>query len=324
MDRVEVPRPKECTVSFAAPIVELRQRREVFREIETLDPETDDLRIAQLLLGRVFCDAFFHQALLAIVDWRTFGVATISPVLGRRGRGDMLADIKKRDADTLLFFALMHRDGYRSETGKATIARLSAIHKTFDIPPGDYTYVTGVLSFEVGRILERLGLPGLSDREERAMYGVWAGISREWGIEVPETAEELRSFYRGYEWTHYGPTEEGPLLARSVEQNFLNSWVPRPLHGLGAGVLRSMVDDRLLDLLELPRPSQRMRRLTSTLIGGYLRGRRIVPGPVREDNMIRPWSGEYGDDVDPRTVGPRWAATIQAPGCPYLAERSTA
>jgi hypothetical protein len=73
-----------------------------------------------------------------------------------------------------------------------------------------------------------------------------------------------------------------------------------------------MSDDHLLDTVGLSTARPAMRRATAIAVGGYLRGRRLVPGPVRDDLLIRPWSTEYGQDPDPARIGPAWAADIQA------------
>jgi hypothetical protein len=66
-----------------------------------------------------------------------------------------------------------------------------------------------------------------------------------------------------------------------------------------------------------------MKRLSSLAVAAYLRGRRLIPGPVREDLLMTPWTAEYGAIPDSSVVGPKWAKEIQAPGeekasaCPF-------
>jgi hypothetical protein len=301
----------------------LRERRAVLRELDGLDPETDYHRITQIALGRLFCDAFFHQALFTVAYWRQTAVQTIAPVLVRRGYGNTLTETRKRNDDTLLFFGLIYRDGPCSAAGKRTIGRLAEIHKTFDIPMDDYRYTIASLSFEPLRIPELLGVRGLTAKEARALFLFWREVGREWGVDLPEEQEELRAWFHAYERRTYVRSDDGIAIARAMERAFLDRWAPGRLRPLGAQVLRALADDHLLNAVDLRPAHPVVKRLTALAVAAYLRGRRLLPGPARDDLLMTPWTQEYGQIPDSSAVGPKWARHIQAPqaqpagACPF-------
>jgi ER-bound oxygenase mpaB/B'/Rubber oxygenase, catalytic domain len=301
----------------------LRARRQVLRELDRLDPETDWHRMTQIVLGRIFCDAFFHQALFTVAYWRQTSVQTMAPVLVRRGYGNTLTETRKRNDDTLLFFGLIYRDGPCSAGGQRTIARLAEIHQGFDIPQDDYRYTIASLCFEPLRIPELLGVRGLTEPEARAVFLFWRGVGRQWGVDIPEEQEEFRAWFEAYEQRTYRRTADGIAIARAMEKAFLDRWAPGVLRPLGAQVLRALADDHLLQAVDLPAAHPVIRRATALTVGTYLRARRLIPGPAREDLLLTPWTEEYGRIPDSSVIGPAWAQHIQAPvassgvACPF-------
>jgi hypothetical protein len=303
-----------------SPTAALRARRSALAEIARLDPEVDDHRITSLVLGRVFSDAFFHQALFSVAYWRQTAVETIAPILARRGRGDTLAGVRKRNDDTLLFFGLIYRDGHRSAEGTRTIDRLAKIHKTFDIPMDDYRYTIATLCFEPVRLPEQLGIDALTAREQRAMFLFWRQVGREWGVDIPEEQAAFRRWFHDYERRTYKLTDDGIAIAKAMERAFTDRFTPGPLREVGSQFLRSLADEHLLASVGMQPPHPVMKRASVLAVRAYLNGRRLVPGPARDDMLIAPWTREYGHTPDSSEVGPTWARNIQAEaraaGCP--------
>jgi hypothetical protein len=290
----------------------LVERRQVLRELEGLDPDQDARRMSEIVLGRLFHDAVLHQAMYTVGIWRQAAVGTIAPILARRGRGETLHAPQKRADDSLLLIGLMYRHGHSTPDGARTIGRLAQIHKSFPIPPDDYRYTIATFCYEPLRILEVLGIQGLTDREARAMYVFWTGVAQRWGIEIPGDQVSFRAWYHDYEQRAYRRTDDGVAVARATEKAFLDRWAPGPLRPVGAQVLRAMSDDHLLDTHGLSPARPGARWATALAVSAYLRTRRVVPGPVRDDLLIQPWSAEYGEHPDSSRVGPSWAADIQA------------
>lgn len=300
------------------PVSEVRVRRAVLKELDGLDPEVDFHRMSQLLLGSVFSDAFFNHAVFCVAYWRQVAVKTIAPVIGRYGAGDTLKNAQKRTDDTLTFFGLIYRDGFASERGGRTIDRLSTIHRTFDIPRDDYRYTIASLCFEATRMTGLLGIKGLTEAEDRALWKFWVHVGRRWGVDLPEdeTQEQFRQWFFDYERQTYERSDQCVAVARVMEEYFLKRWAPGPLRPAGRQLLRCLSDDLLLDTVDLPKPAPATRKAMGVAISAYLKGRRLMPGPTG-DNLVAPWSKEYGPDPSADEVGPRWARGIQVENrCP--------
>lgn len=310
------------------PLKELRARRAVNQRLASLNPETDYHDISKLVVGRVFADAFFNDALFTVAYWRQIAVRTIAPVLHQRGRGKTYQTTKRVD-DTLLFFGFLYRDGWQTSAAGATIDRLAAIHERFQIPPDDFRYTLSGLCFEAVRIPEILGCQILSEGEARALFLFWREVGRRWGVEVPEEQAAFRAWMAHYEETTYERTPEGPLLATAMGDDFCKRFFPGPLKALGYTLLRCCADAHLLDTVGQPHPSMLSRKIVGLLVRAYAAFRRFIPassGP----QLLRQWNQEYGDALSPMIIGPDWARNItpedrrhpKAGQCPFAAAKS--
>jgi hypothetical protein len=288
-----------------------RARRAVLARLAELDPEVDDHEITNLLLGRVFPDPWFHQALFTVSYYRQVAVRTIGPIIGRRGYGPTLTETLKRNDDTLLMFGFIYRDGYDSAAGHRTIDRLSAIHKTFDIRMDDYRYTIATLCYEPARIPEMLGVEALTKDEQRAIFNFWTKVGREWGVDIPEDQDAFRKWFHDYEQSTYERTKDAVEVSAAMEKCFLDRWAPGPLRPLGSQFLRALCDDHLLATVDMQPASPAMQKATRVAVDAYFKARRRIPGPAREDNIIRPWTKEYGRVPDSSEVGPTWSLEIQ-------------
>ena len=307
------------------PFKELKARRAINDRLAALDPETEFHEISKLVVGRVFADGFFNDALFTVAYWRQIAVRTIAPVLHQSGRGKTYETTKRVD-DTLLFFGFMYRDGWQTRAAGATIDRLAAIHERFQIPSDDFRYTLSGLCFEAVRIPEILGCQVLNDGEARALFLFWREVGRRWGIDVPEEQAAFRAWMAHYEETTYTRTPEGPLLATAMADDFCKRFFPGPLKRLGYTVLRCCADEHLLDTVGQPHPSQVSRRIIGLFVRAYAAFRRWVPASSSAQ-LLRPWNREYGKALDPMTVGPDWARKIapenrrreKAGQCPFAA-----
>jgi hypothetical protein len=311
------------------PLKELKARRAVNDQLRALNPETDFHQIAKLVVGRVFADAFFNDALFTVAYWRQIAIRTIAPVLHQSGRGKTYETTKRVD-DTLLFFGFLYRDGWQTRRAGATIDRLAAMHERFKIPPDDFRYTLSGLCFEPVRIPEILGCQVLNEREARALFLFWREVGRRWGVDVPEEQAAFRAWMEHYEDTVYERTPEGPQLATAMGDDFCKRFFPGPLKGLGYTVLRCCADDHLLDTVGQPRPSRVSRRIVGLLVRAFAAFRRWVPASSAPQ-LLRQWNREYGTALDPMIVGPDWAKKIapehrrqaKAGQCPFAAAKAT-
>ncbi|MEA2843427.1 MAG: hypothetical protein QOJ69_1098 [Actinomycetota bacterium] len=305
-------RPRRPRHPVLHPVAELRSRRAAGTELESLDPEVDHVRMTQLTVGRLFCDPVFVMLLTTVAYWRNTAIPSVARILARKGDGETLSDPHKRLDDTLAFFGFMYRDGCESQAAGATLDRVVAIHERFPaIRADDFRYTLTTLCFEPVRIPEILGVPGLTGAEARALFLAWRNIGRRMGIDMPEEQADFRAWMVDYEAREFAYTPEAADLAQAVGEDCVQRYFPGPAGRLGWGMLRSMADDRLLRAIGQPPPSAAMRRLTALITRAYVGGRRVVPGPDR-DNLVAPWTKAYGPCPSPSDVGPGWAADITA------------
>jgi len=284
------------------PISEFRARRKVLQEYETFDPEVDYKKINQYLVGRIFGDPLFFDAIFIMSYWRQTAIRTIAPVLHMGGQS---YDTEKRVDDTLLFFGYIYRDGPDTEEGGQTIDRLAAIHQGFPIPPDDYRYTCASLCFEPGRVAAAIGAP-LTAGEERASYLFWSEVGRRWGMDIPENQEEFRAWWEQYERDSYELTEHGPAITVAMGDDFCRRFFPGPMKKLGYLVLRSIGSDEMCDAVGQPRVSPRTRKAIGKGLALYVRARRFLPASST-DRFLGPWSGLYGREPEVTDVGPTWS-----------------
>lgn len=332
MSAIELPRDDFETSPkrrwWPNPLRELRDRRAINRRLAALDPETDFHEISRLVVGRVFADAFFNDALFTVAYWRQIAVRTIAPVLHQSGRGKTYETTKRVD-DTLLFFGFLYRDGWKTRSAAATIDRLAAIHERFQIPPSDFRYTLSGLCFEAVRIPQILGCEVLSAGEARALFLFWREVGRRWGVEVPEEQAEFRAWMEHYEATTYERTLEGPGLATAMGDDFCKRFFPGPLRTLGYTLLRCCADGHLLDTVGQPHPSGLSRKIVGLLVRAYAAFRRLVPASAGPQ-LLRDWNHEYGEALNPMIIGPEWAKKIRpedrrhakAGQCPFAAAKT--
>lgn len=290
------------------PVSEFRARRRMLAEYEALDPEVDYKKINQFLVGRIFADPLFFDAIFIESYWRQTAVRTIAPVLHMAGQS---YDTDKRVDDTLLFFGFIYRDGPDTERGGQTIDRLAAIHQGFPIPPDDYRYTCASLCFEPGRVPEVIGCPGLTEGEKRASFLFWREVGRRWGMDIPEDQAEFLAWFEQYERDTYELTEHSPAIAVAMADDFCKRFFPGPLKKLGYIVLRSMGTDDLCDAVGQPRVKPFTRKAVGKAIGVYIRARRFLPASAT-DRFLGPWSKLYGHEPVPEEIGPNWATDLTA------------
>lgn len=307
--QVKVPEGKHRSI-LRYPVSEWKARRKVAAEIEALDPEVDYTAINKLLIGKVFGDPLFFDAVFTLAYWRQIAVRTIAPVLHQAGSGATY-DTNKRVDDTLLFFGFIQRDGPDSERGGQTIDRLAALHQGFPIPPDDYRYTCASLCFEAVRIPEILGCPGLTEKEQRALFLFWRGVGRRWGMDIPENQAEFRAWWEQYERDTYQLSPEGPGLAVAMADDFCRRFFPGPLKKLGYIVIRSFGDDFLCDVVGQPRVKPITRAAVGKAIGVYVRARRFLPASS-EVRLLGAWANLYPAEPTPEDIGPTWSEGLTA------------
>src|SRR5581483_9350824 len=158
----------------------------------------------------------------------------------------------------------------------------------------------------------RLATDGRGQRQ--AQYYFWREVGRRMNIkDIPPTLAELDAFNREAEQTRFAPTEAGRRVARAQLDVFLGwfPWVPKRL---GARAIAALVDERVVEVLALPRPTRHERRVAEAAL--RLRARVVRRLPTRRRPRLRTTMRRrtYPDDYRIEQLGPPppAAATLTA------------
>lgn len=232
------------------------RRHEALAEILRSDPVREHQRIVYLTASFEF--PFDVTRALEFALFRTFAVPSISSLLERTGEFGGRA--QKRYDDTDLILSQIYEYGYDSERGRAALRRMNRIHARFEIANEDFLYVLSTFVYEPVRWLARFGWRDTVEQERLAFLHFWREVGRRMNIRgIPADYEVFERFNVEYERAHFRFTESGRRVAEATRAMFLDWFVPRPLHGLGAPVLHALMDERLLAAFGFPEPGPRLR-----------------------------------------------------------------
>jgi hypothetical protein len=251
------------------------------REIRTLDPEHDSRRI-------VFLDTFYEfpfdtARALELAFFKTFAAPSIAVLLN--STGEFTERGQKRYDDTDLLISAFSEDGWDGEAGRRAIRRMNQIHNRFEIPNEDFLYVLSAMVTEPIRWNERFGWRPLLDAERQAAFVFWREVGKRMAIrDIPATLEELTALNAGYERTRFAATAEGRALAHAQRDVFL-AWFPWLPKRLGARAISALLDERLVELLDLDRPTALERRVVAA--GLHARARAVRALPPRRRPRLR-------------------------------------
>jgi hypothetical protein len=251
------------------------------REIRTLDPERDCLRI-------VFLDTFHEFPFdttrsLELAFFKTFAVPSIATLLD--STGEFVARGQKRYDDTDLLLSAFAEDGWEGELGKRALRRLNQIHGRFSIANEDFLYVLSAMVLEPIRWNERFGWRPWAETERLAQLHFWREIGRRMAIrEIPQSLQEFERLNREYEQRHFAASDAGRRLARAQLDVFL-AWFPGLPKRLGARAISTVLDERIVEALALARPTRLERRAAEAAL--RLRGRLVRQLPHRRRPRLR-------------------------------------
>jgi hypothetical protein len=270
------------------------------REIRTLDPERDSRRI-------VFLDTFYEfpfdtTRALELAFFKTFAAPTIAGLL--HSTGEFTERGQKRYDDTDLLISAFAEDGWDGELGRRALRRMNRIHKRFAISNDDFLYVLSAMVVEPIRWNERYGRRPLLDAEREAAFVFWREIGRRMAIaDIPATLEELTALNVAYERDRFEATSAGRALAHAQRDVFL-AWFPWLPKRLGARGISALLDERLVELLDLDRPTALERRAVGAALRSRARVARALP-PRRRPRLRTPMHRRsYPDGYRIEDLGP--------------------
>lgn len=243
------------------------------REIRSLDPERDSRRI-------VFLDTFHEfpfdtTRALELAFFKTFASPTIATLL--HSTGEFTERGQKRYDDTDLLISAFAEDGWDGEIGRRALRRMNQIHRRFAISNDDFLYVLSAMVAEPIRWNERFGWRPLIEPERRAAFVFWREIGMRMAIaHIPTTLDELVALNVAYERDRFEATEAGRALAHAQRDVFL-AWFPWLPRRLGSRAISALLDERLVELLDLDRPTALERRLVAAALRARAHAVRALP-----------------------------------------------
>ncbi len=272
----------------------------VLREILSLDPVKDHLRVAYLTCRCEF--PFDTTRALEFALFRTFCVPSIGALLDRTREFGERA--QKRYDDTDLILSELMELGYDSERGRRALARMNEIHGRFKIINDDFLYVLSTFVFEPARWNARFGWRPQHENENIAQFHFWREVGIRMHIrDVPEDRAEFERFNLDYERAHFAGTAASRRVCDATIKMF-QAWMPRPLRGLVAPIMASLMDDRLRESVGLPAPPGWIGRVAGVAL--RLRGRlaRLSPRAGRPVLRTAMSHRSYPEGYTIETLGP--------------------
>jgi hypothetical protein len=251
------------------------------REIESLDPVRDHLRIVFLSCRQDF--PWDTTRALELALFRTFAIPSISALLDRTKEFEHRA--QKRYDDTDIIVSEMMEHGYDSERGRAALKRMNALHGRFQIANEDFLYVLSTFIFEPIRWNARFGWRRMTEKERVALFQFWREVGRRMNIrDIPGDMAAFEKFSSGYEREHFRFTETNRQVGSATRELFA-SWFPSPLAPLVRRGIHAFLDEPLREAFGFPRPSPLLRWLVGASL--KLRGKLLRFLPRRRRPVLR-------------------------------------
>ena len=238
----------------------------VRRELQTLDPVSDNQRMVHLLTAYEF--PFDMTRALELALFHTYASPRVSGLLARTGEFERHG--QKRYDDTSRLISAFMESGYDSEMGRRAIAHMNHIHGHYRIDNADYVFVLATFVFYPIEWLSRYGWRPLTPSEEQALFYFFREVGRRMELTgIPNSLADLRAFTNAYESRYFRYSESNRRIADATVA-IVQGWFPRPLHPLVQPTFAALIDEKLRVAFGYPRPPGWF----SALITGALRVRR--------------------------------------------------
>jgi hypothetical protein len=297
-----------------------KPRKWINAEIEALDPDVDHARIWQLgnayrtspmILNMAVCQGFL----------RLVGPASGARTLVRGGTGKVVLHQQRRIEHTMREVWIWYTgEGAHDPRVRESVERVNKQHDAWAgkypdaiLDVRQYTNTICIMAAEPHRVMQRLGLPGFSAKEQRAAYRHWSEIAQlfrigsDQGVPLPADFDGMLDFLADFERKDYSTGPESNVVAEALLQQFSDRWFPRPLHGLGRGLVLSIATPDLLAVhgLKAPRPlvARTLRWALRTLITV---GQRWAPDPVE----LAPIPAAFSEPLPETPMGGRLKAAL--------------
>lgn len=256
------------------------------KELATLDPVRDARRYAQITFETRFGQPMFIHALFSAAFAFNMGDPKIAAVLYRDGSGTIIKHTRQRNFETLVFFGLIYQHGDDAE-GQKIIAKMSNIHKHFNISNDLFLYTLSTLACLPRRISDRFaGEHGLTKDELESQFQLWRRVGELMGIkDIPASQDAFLAWMIDYERRHFSPTPAATMVIAALAQEWAEYWYPKPLQAWGEGLFYALIDPELRTQLNLREPSEAQTLAAKVAVRSFIRGVRLLPDP-KERSLV--------------------------------------
>lgn len=275
-------------------------RYAILREIESLDPERDHMRIMHLSFGYEFSWDSIRS--LEIALYKTYCVPSISALLDRTG--EFRERTQRRYDDTSILVAEMCKHGYREGRGKAALERMNWVHAHYRISNDDYLYVLSTFIFEPVKWIDRYGWRKTCLNERIAYYCFWREVGKRMGItDIPDSYTAFELWKDKYEEEHFVFAETNNRVG-SMTRDLFASWFPGIVKPVVHYSIYAMLDDRTLRAFGFPRPLPGTRRFIDMML--RIRGLlvRLLPPRTTPHFFMDDKNRTYPDGYALERLGP--------------------
>jgi len=277
-------------------------RFDVLREIESLDPQIDNERIAYL--SGSFDFPWDTQRALELALLRTFAVPNSSKLMVKTE--EFVKRTQKRYDDTTIIISTIGAYGYSSPEGRAAIRRMNQIHSRYPIPNDEFLYVLTTFVLEPIRWNARYGWRPLSENEKQASYYFWAEVGRYMNIQrIPASLEDLAHFSLEYERAHFAYSDYNRALAEATRDLFLSWTLPRALWPIGEQFVYALMDKPMRDAFGFPKAKLWAKLSVETGLWLRKKALRFLPPRIRPYRLPPPRT--YPEGYGMATLGPAQA-----------------
>ncbi len=306
-----------------------KPRKWISKAIEALDPEEDYAEIMRLSVTYRSNDTFMD--LIYSITFPNFVVPNRGALaVLREGKGKVFRHAEKRMDDTARHILIWNEFGPRHKYTLRSVESLNILHEHWSKKyPGsfkhneDYIYTLCYEATLFHRLMERVGLHGLSEKEKLASWKFYSELCKL--FRNAETGKSLKdfpndfggclSFVEQYEACKRPPNAYASAIDDTLIRAFAKRHLPAALRPFGRALVLALLPEGTVRGLGLTAPNILIRKFCRTAFAVYLLiGLKLLPDPVRSHpEIIREQTGESVEQyVQAVTGGTRTQPGIHA------------
>ncbi len=285
-----------------------KPRKWIDKAIDALDPETDYAEIMRLSVTYRSTDTFMD--LLYSITFPNFVVPNRGAIaVLREGKGKVFRHGEKRMDDTARHILIWNEFGPEHPNTRKSVEALNKLHAFWSQKyPGsfghneDYIYTLCYEATLFHRLMRRIGLRGLSEKEQVASWKFYSKLAllfrngeTDQPIEgFPASFAACLDFVNAYESCKRPPNAYASAVDDALINAFSKRHLPAPLRPFGRALTLSLLPEGTLRGLDLKAPNPVIRKLCRGVFAIYLLiGMKLLPDPVRSHpEVIRAYTGE--------------------------------